>query len=214
MIECTVFSPAVSFTWMFFFEVLSLGFIQVAAFIGIAAAVSVFCNTIITYERAGWQLGAILGVAGYLLFWLNHYGNYAEGPALHFLPYEALFIAALFGGWKSASIAWAMAMVGQIVFVGWEQAALVAVDMGVVGFASLAVRQRFPGKAMQLIHRREILTLSLLRVGIYALGPLVFWMFSLLPAKIVLHTILLRTLYCVTILQVSLFLHFHDSLSL
>ena len=114
MIECTVFSPAVSFTWMFFFEVLSLGFIQVAAFIGIAAAVSVFCNTIITYERAGWQLGAILGVAGYLLFWLNHYGNYAEGPALHFLPYEALFIAALFGGWQSAAIAGAMGMVAHV----------------------------------------------------------------------------------------------------
>ena len=72
MIECTVFSPEIVFTWMFLFETLSLGLIQVAAFIGIAAAVSVFCNTIITYERAGWQLGAILGVAGYLLFWLNH----------------------------------------------------------------------------------------------------------------------------------------------
>ncbi|WP_027187594.1 EAL domain-containing protein [Desulfovibrio cuneatus] len=205
MIECTVFSPVIAFTWMFIFEVLSLGLIQVAAFIGIAAAVSVFCTTIITCERAGWQLGAIVGVAGYLLFWLNHYGNYVEGPVLHFLPYEALFIAALFAGWQSAGIAWAMGIVAHVVFAGWEEAGLVALDMGVVGLASLAVRRGISGKAMQLIHGREVFTLSILRVGIYALGPVAFWMFSLLPGKTVLHVILLRTLYCATILQVSLF---------
>ena len=205
MIECTVFSPVISFTWMFFFEVLSLGLIQVAAFIGIAAAVSVFCNTIITHERAGWQLGTILGVTVYLLFWLNHYGSYAEGPALLFLAYEALFIAALYGGWKSAGIAWVMAMAAHIVFAGWGQAALVALDMGGVGLASLAVRRGVSGKAMQLVHGKDILTLSLLRVGIYALGPLMFGFFSVLSAATVQHTIVLRTLYCATILQVSLF---------
>lgn len=205
MIECTVFSPAMAFTWMYLFETLSLGLLQVAAFIGIAAALSVFCSTIITYERAGWHLGAILGVAGYLLLWLNHYGDYVEGPALHFLPYEALFIAALYGGWKSAGIAWVMPILAQIVFVGWEQAALVALDMGVVGLASLAARRSFSCEAMQLIHRRDIIALSLWRVGIYVLGPLLLGIFYLLPAATVLHIVILRTLYCATILQISLF---------
>lgn len=203
MIDCTVISLATSFPWQHIFEMLSVGLVQVVAFIGVATAVSVFSHITITHERGGWQLGAVLGAAGFLLFWFNHYGSYITSPTLFFVPYEVLFVAALFGGWKSTAIAWAATMLGQIVFVGWAGAELVALDTGLVGLGSLVARRALSSNVLQLRRPSNILTLSLWRVGIYALGPLAFWLFSLVPANTALYLILLRMLYCITILQVS-----------
>lgn len=155
----------------YYMTMLPLALLQTATMLGTVNVVTMLGKDLILYDKDSWTLGLILGFSSFLSIGLSRAWLHPEGLITIYLSYDALFIATIFGGWKSAIIALFFTSISRTIYGGMLPIEISYLDMTLTALAGYGVRQLFSRGTLQLARPRDVLVLALSRFGAVSVGP-------------------------------------------
>ena len=155
----------------YYMAMLPLALLQTATMLGTVNVVSILGKDRLVYDKNSWTPGLVLGFSSFLSIGLSRAWLHPEGLITISLAYDALFIATIVGGGKSALAALFFAFLSRLFYGGMLPLEVSSFDMTLIALAGYGLRQLFSRGMMQLVRTRDIFVLALSRFGAVAVGP-------------------------------------------
>ncbi len=160
--------------------------LQAAGLIGLLSTLLIFRGTSIVSSH----LGMVFGGINLLMFALLE--GWFQGPIKPFLRNDLLFLAGFFGGWRHATSASLLTLLGRAIFGGAENLLTAAIDILLIAYGGAFLKTRFKKNKFENISNGGILKLILCRVFVVTLPPILLYLAALSSETMSVNIIVIR----------------------
>ena len=158
----------------YYLAMLPLALLQTATMLGTVNVVSMLGKDRLLYDKNSWSPGLVLGFSSFLSIGLSRAWLHPDGLITIYLSYDALFMATIVGGWKSAVSALVFTCLSRFMYGGMLPLEVSVFDMTLTALAGYGMWQLFERGTLQLARTRDIFVLALSRFGAVSVGPTIF----------------------------------------